>query len=75
MKLFLVTLRGMGVYTAGVSYKSSYVAAEGTDEAYKKVREYLDGKDYGFKPDRELDNVKLLADEYEFNNTGVRLFL
>ena len=75
MKLFLVTLRGLNAYTTGVCYHKSYVVADNTDDAYKKVRGYLNAKDYGFKSDRELGNVQLLADEYEFNDTGSRLFL
>ena len=75
MKLFLVTLRGLNAYTTSVSYHKSYVVADNSDVAYKKVREYLDTKDYGFTSDRGMGNVQLLADEGEFNDTGTRLFL
>jgi hypothetical protein len=75
MKLFLVTLRGFGGYSPAVDYHSSYVIAPNCDDAYLTVRQWLDKKDYGFKMERELDNIKLIADEYEFTDVKTRLFI
>jgi len=74
MRLFRVNLRGFGGFTTGVNYQSSYVIAENPDEAYQKVRRWLDKKDYGFYKDRELASVELLADDHEYTEIGVRLF-
>ena len=75
MKLYLVVLRGFGGWCSGIDYKSSYVVAEDMDTAYKKVKEFLDKKDYGYSGDREVLEVKLIADTSEYNNTKTRLFL
>lgn len=41
--------------STGVAYGSSYVIAENSDEAYQKVRKFLNENDLGFSKDRELD--------------------
>ena len=46
-KLYRITLRGMTYNSTGVAYGSSYVIAETSDEAYKKVRKFLDENDLG----------------------------
>jgi len=74
MKLYRVNLRGLTNAT-GVQYNSSYVVADDTAEAYKRVRKWLDDEDYGFSHERELESVELLADEYEYNDVKTRLFL
>lgn len=74
-KLYLVTLRGMTSNSAGIAYGSSYVVAENPDEAYKKVRKFLDDNDLGFEKDREMRSVELLADSYRYNNVGHLLHL
>jgi hypothetical protein len=71
-KLYLVTLRGLSSVTS-VQHKESYVIAKNSHEAYMKIRNWLDAKDYGFGHERELDNVKLIAEAYEY--TGVRTML
>ena len=73
MKLFLVTLQGLNNST-GVSYHSSYVVATDPNEAYFKVRVWLDKKDYGFRHERELDSVKLIADESTYSDIRTPLF-
>ena len=74
MKLFLVTLKGLSSIT-GMSYHSSYVVAEDPTQAYLKIRNKLDKKDYGFKYERELDSIKLLADTDEYSDVRTPLFL
>ena len=75
MKLFKVTLKGMTFNSNGVSHGISYVVAENTDEAYLKVKKYVDEKDLGFSKDRELATIELVADSREFNNVGTMLHL
>lgn len=75
-KLYRVTLRGMTYNSGGnVVHGTSYVVSTNSEEAYKKVREYLDKKDIGFSGDRSLRNIELLAEDYEFTDTGCRLFI
>jgi hypothetical protein len=74
-KLYRVILRGFGGYVTGINYKISYVIAANPDHAYKKVREFLDTKDYGFRNDRALDKVELMAENYEYSETQTMLFL
>jgi hypothetical protein len=59
-KLYRVTLRGMKYSSTGVVYGVSYAIAENPDEAYKKVKKYLDEKDLGFSKDRALENMSSL---------------
>lgn len=56
MKLFRVYIK------APVDY---YVIAEGMDEAYQKVLDYLNKEDIYFVSYRKLDKVELIADEKE----------
>lgn len=60
---------------AGVSYGVSYVVASDPTEAYNKVREFLDAKDLGFRHERELSQIDLLAEAYQYNNVGCMLYL
>mgnify|MGYP003593638204 CR=1 FL=1 len=74
-KLFRVILRGMTSSVTGVAYGISYVIAKDMNEAYKKVREFLDDSDIGFRKDREIEKVELLAEDYQYTDTGTMLFL
>jgi hypothetical protein len=74
-KLFRVVLRGMTTTMTGVAYGISYVIAKNMDEAYRKVREFLDDQDIGFRKDREVEKVELLAEDYQYTGTGTMLFL
>jgi hypothetical protein len=75
MKLFRVTLKGMKMNSTGITYGISYVVAESMDKAYEKVRNFLDGNDIGFRKDREVETIELIADSYRFNDVGTLLFL
>jgi len=70
-KLYRVVLRGM----TSTVYNMSYVIAKSADEAYRKVRKFLDDSDIGFRKDRELEKVELLAEEYQYTDTGTMVFL
>jgi len=74
MKLFLVSLRGMG-NPCGIDYSSSYVVAADPTEAVKKVRAYLDAHDLGFRHERELREIKLLAESGDYPECRTMLFL
>ena len=74
-KLYRVTLRGMTSNSTGSAYGTSYVVAENSDEAYKKVRKFLDEHDLGLTKDRELDKVELIADSYIYTDVGCLLHL
>jgi len=74
-KLYKVTLKGMRYNSVGVAYGTSYVVAKNSDEAYQKVRDFLDENDLGFSKDRELDNVQLIADSYRYSDVGCLLYL
>lgn len=74
-KLYRVTLKGMTYSSTGVAYGVSYVVANNSDEAYTKVRQYLDKEDIGFRKDRELDKVELLAEDYKYTDTNHMLFI
>ena len=70
MKLYKITLKG--IFS---NIRSPYVVAENSDEAYQKVKDYLDKKDYGFSHERELDKIELLAEDCEYPKCKTILFL
>ena len=76
MNLYRVTLQGMNSSIAGnVAHGIPYVVADNPTEAYNKVRQYLDEKDYGFPSDRVLKSVELLASDDIYSGCTVQLFL
>lgn len=74
-KLWKVILRGMTYNSTGVAYGVSYVIAESSDEAYKKVKKFCDEKGLGYSKDRQLDRVELIAENYQYTNCGTILHL
>lgn len=75
MKLFRVTLRGMTFCASGTCYGISYVVAKDPTEAVSKVQAYLNNKDLGFREDRELDKVELLAEQGDYPACHTQLYL
>jgi hypothetical protein len=75
MKLYMVNLRGMRSSAIGTAYGVSYVVAEDTVQAYSKVKKFLDKENIGFKSDRGLESIELLADEYQYAEVNKMLFL
>ena len=73
-KLFKINLKGIFGAGLGVKYHESYVVAKTMDGAYKKVRDFLDDKDYGFSGDRELESIELIAEDNEFTDVRKKLF-
>lgn len=75
MKLYRIKLKGMcGLFT-GASYGNPYVVAENPSEALNKVQKYLNEKDIGFTKDREMDKIELLAEEGDYPECQIQLFL
>lgn len=74
-KLYRITLRGLKYNSTGVVEGISYVVATDAEKAYQKVRKRLDEKGYGFRKDRELDKIELIASNYEYTDTGTLLYL
>ena len=77
MKLYKVTCRGMTTDCMGTqtAHGIAYVVAENPDEAYRKVRERLDGRNLGFPKDRELDKIELIAAEGDYPMCGMTLYV
>jgi len=75
MKLYRVELTGMTYSVIGKVYGISYVVAENSDQAYIKVKEFLDVNNIGFTSDRELKLVELIADEVKYSVVGHLLLL
>jgi hypothetical protein len=77
MKLYRVTLRGMTYASgSGTAHGDCYVVAKDAEEAYRKVKDYLDDKDLGFAYERELNTVQLLAEsDRDYPDCGKHLFL
>jgi hypothetical protein len=74
MNLYKVTIKG-GYSTGSTNYHTSYVVAENPDDAYKKVRCFLDAKDICFKKDRALHSVELKAEDTNYPECGTLLFV
>lgn len=75
MKLYKVTLKGMTQNSTGIAYGISYVVARDSNEAYLKVKDFLDEKGIGFSRERELDKIELLASDYSNSNVSHLLFI
>lgn len=75
-KLYRVTLRGMTTtFGDGVAYGISYVVAKNAEQAYQKVKKFVDEKDLGYCHQRELNKIELIAEDYQYTKTGTILFL
>jgi hypothetical protein len=69
-KLFLVKLRGLREHL-----RISYVVAKDPTEAYEKVRTFFSGEDIGFRSDRELDSIELIAEQGRYHDARHTLFI
>ena len=56
-------------------YHFWFVVAVNPNEAYQAVRTYLNDKDLGFTPDRELSSVTLLAEDTEYPDCKTHLLV
>ena len=69
MKLYKIKIR---TYKKGCE---NYIVADNPDEAYKILRKYLDEKDYFFEKERELSNIELVAEEGDYPDCEMQLFI
>ena len=60
---------------SGVIYGIAYVVAENTEQAYKKVRDSLEKRDIGFKSDRGLLQIELLAEDANYPDCNIILYV
>jgi hypothetical protein len=65
----------MTYFASGTRYGNSYVVAKDPNEALAKVQDYLNKRDLGFSDSRELDKIELLAEEGDYPNCHIQLFL
>jgi hypothetical protein len=75
MKLYRIKLRGMCGSALNTNYGNPFVVADNPTEALGKVQEYLEEKDFGLTREREMDKVELLAEEGDYPECGIQLFL
>ena len=74
-KLYRVTLRGMTGTMTGVAYGCPYVVAKSADEAIEKAQNYVNKENLGFREERELDRIELLAEETQYPSCRIQLLL
>lgn len=75
MKLYRVLLKGMCANVVSTKYGSPYVVADNPTEALKKVQDYLTKRDIGFVHEREMETIELLAEEGDYPDCKIQLFL
>ena len=74
-KLYLVKLRGMQFNPFGTAYGISYIVAVNPNDAFMKVKLYLEDKKIGFISDRELESVTLIAEQTDYPNCKTKLYI
>ena len=74
-KLYRVTCRGMTSSFSSIIHGIAYVVATNPTEAYEKLRNYLDTAELGFRREREMEKVELLAEETKYPDCGIALFI
>ena len=75
-KLYKVYCIGMRVgLVSNVAHGVGYVIADNPDQAYKKLRANLDKEDLGFAQERELEKIKLIAENDNYPDCGFKLYL
>ena len=75
MKLYLVKLRGMQNSATGTAHGVAYVVEKDPTRAYNKVRNYVDAEDLGFRDEREMESVELIAETGSYPECRVQLFI
>lgn len=75
-KLYRVTCRGMTCSLGNdMTHGIGYVVADNPDEAYQKMRDSLEKRSLGFSTDREMDKIELLAEDDDYTDCGVQLYV
>jgi hypothetical protein len=75
MKLYRVLLKGMHGNVVSTHYGHPYVIADTPTEALEKVQDYLTKRDIGFVHEREMETIELLAEEGDYPDCNIQLFL
>lgn len=75
MKLFYVECTGMKTAVNGAPSGIAYVLADDPTEAYRKLKGWLDTNDIGRNHDRELDSIRLIAEDVMYPDCHFRLVL
>lgn len=57
------------------SHGIAYVIADNPDMAYSILRTYLDNESLGYPKDREMDEIKLIADSSKYPECNRKLFI
>ena len=65
-KLFLVTLKGMQSNPTGTPWGIAYVVSADTNGAYNAHKRLVDQMDVGFRHERELESIELLAESSRY---------
>lgn len=73
MNLYRVECKGMTSAVVGTPEGIAYVLASDPAEAYDKLRVRLDKKDMGFRTDRALDKIALIAEPGDVPECRMRL--
>lgn len=75
MKLYRVRLKGLHGTNVSIAYGHPYVVADNPTEALDKVQDYLNKRNLGFISDREMVSIELLAEEGDYPECHIQLFL
>ena len=66
-KLYRITLLGrLGNF---------FVVAQDPESAYRTLRNDLDKRDYGFRKDRAMKAIELLAEDAQYPECDIRLYV
>ena len=74
-KLFLVKIKGIHQGGFGINYNETYVIAADPTSAYDKLRKYLNDNDIGYRREREMESVHLIAEDKQTTNTETLLIV
>ena len=73
MNLYLVTCKGMQTNSTGAPHGINYVLATNPSEAEKKVVQFLEENDLGFKSERQVIRIDLLASAEKYPSAPNRI--
>ena len=74
LKLYKVTIRG-GFNATSTDYNTSYVVARSPNDAYARVKKFLDDNDLCFSDERELKRIELIAECKRYPSCRTILFI
>jgi len=76
MKLYeIITRFNPPITGSHIDYKTCFVIAPDAESAYQKYKTFLDSESIGFRHERELDSIKLLAERSNSPDCKRMLFL